>query len=560
MKDVVIETSLDGVTWTALDGEVSFAKGSAQATYEANTTVDLSGATAKFVKISPQSAHGFTGQLGLSEVRFSSVPTDARELLPEDGSTVASAEVTLSWRAGREAASHQIHLGTDPDNLALAETTDEPSLMADGLDYAQTYYWQVIEVNEAEIPSNYASEIQSFFTPAFGTVDDFEAYSGDEGQEIFMTWFDGFGGDASLGGSTTGHIDGPFVETSHTNPGTGGGKSMPVYVDNDGGFFDINGQSSSPTFSEVLRDFDPAQDWTVSNIKTLSIMFSGSTGLTGQLYCRIGNTKLLYDGDASNLGATAWQAWNIDLSTVGGNLQSVRELAIGVEGGTSGILYIDDIRLYTQIGAMFAPVMPDNSDSSLVAFYEFEGNANDTQGNYHGTAEGEPAYAAGKIGQAMTFDGIDDQVVHALAQEAVWPAYSVGLWVRTDAFFQVVNNSPFNNNSSSSDFQFDVDGSDPGRYRYVGSATVVLGSVIDEWVHLAASCDGTSTSVFFNGLFIDTVDIADNNFGQIAIGINRGMAKRFIGTIDDVHVYDRALSAAEIAGLAGRTGLIHKPL
>ena len=334
---------------------------------------------------------------------------------------------------------------------------------------------------------------------------------------------------------------------------------MPVYVDNDGGFFDINGQSSSPTFSEVLRDFDPAQDWTVSNIKTLSIMFSGSTGLTGQLYCRIGNTKLLYDGDASNLGATAWQAWNIDLSTVGGNLTSVRELAIGVEGGTSGILYIDDIRLYTEIGEIFTPVLPDDSDPSLVAFYQFEGNANDTKGNYHGTAEGEPGYVAGKIGQAMTFDGIDDQVVHAFAQEVVWPACSVGLWVRTDAFFQVVNNSPFNNNSSSSDFQFDVDGSDPGRYRYLGSATIVLGSVTDEWVHLAASCDGTSTGVYFDGLLIDTADIADNRFGQIAIGINRAGDKRFIGTIDDVRVYDRALSAAEIAGLAGRTADIHVP-
>jgi hypothetical protein len=88
----------------------------------------------------------------------------------------------------------------------------------------------------------------------------------------------------------------------------------------------------------------------------------------------------------------------------------------------------------------------------------------------------------------------------------------------------------------------------------------ILGPVVDEWVHLAASCDGTSTSVYFNGLFIDTVGIADNSFGQIAIGTNRGMNRPFIGTIDDVRVYDRALSAAEIAGLAGRKGLIHKPL
>ncbi len=86
-------------------------------------------------------------------------------------------------------------------------------------------------------------------------------------------------------------------------------------------------------------------DWTASGVKTLSLMFAGSPGLIGQLYCKIGDTKLLYDGDATNLGDSAWQAWTIDLSTVGGNLKSVTELAIGVEGGGSGILYIDDIHL-----------------------------------------------------------------------------------------------------------------------------------------------------------------------------------------------------------------------
>ena len=559
IKDVVIETSVDGDVWTAVEGVPPFAQGSGQATYQSNTTVDLSRITARFVRITPQSVHGFTGQSGLSEVRFLVIPTDPRELIPADGSVTADVEVTLNWRAGREAATHEVYLGIDPTNLALVGTVSEDVFTTDNLDYDQTYYWQVVEVNEAETPARYASGIQTFTTPAYGIVDDFESYSGNEGEEVFLAWLDGFGGDASLGGSTTGHIDGPFVETSNTHPGTGSSKSMPIYIDNDGGFFDINGKTSSPTFSEVVREFDSAQDWTARGVKTLSIMFSGSTGLTGQLYCKIDGTKRLYDGGASALGAAAWQAWNIDLAAVGGNLKSVRELAIGVDGGSSGILYVDDIRLYTQMGEMITPVMPAESDPSLVAHYEFEGNASDTKGNYHGTAEGEPGYAAGKSGQAMTFDGIDDRVVHALAQEEVWPAYSVGLWVRTDAFYQAINNSPFNNNSSSSDFQFDVDGSDPGRYRYLGSATIVLGSVTDEWVHLAASCDGTSTGVYFDGLLIDTADIADNRFGQIAIGINRAGDKRFIGTIDDVRVYDRALSAAEIAGLAGRTADIHVP-
>ena len=357
VKEALVETSLDGITWDQVEGVGPFSQASGQTTYLANTAVDLSGIVAKYVKISPQSAYGFTGQAGLSEVRFLALPNYAREFVPADASTTDSVEVALNWRGGREAASHQINLGIDADNLVLAGTTNESTLITDPLDYAQTYFWQVVEINEAETPATYVSDILSFTTAASGIVDDFESYSGDEGREVFMTWFDGYGGDASLGGSTTGHINGPFVETSIVY---GSSQSMPVYIDNDGGFVTIDGASSSPNFSEVVRDLD-AQDWTASGIKTLSIMFSGSQALTGQLYCKINGTKVTYDGDASNLSLGVWQAWNIDLSTVTGNLTNVRELAIGIEGGSSGILYIDEIRVYPQMGEYIIPTEPDAS-------------------------------------------------------------------------------------------------------------------------------------------------------------------------------------------------------
>ncbi len=40
------------------------------------------------------------------------------------------------------------------------------------------------------------------------------------------------------------------------------------------------------------------------------------------------------------------------------------------------------------------------------------------------------------------------------------------------------------------------------------------------------------------------------------MGINRGMNNMFAGEIDDVRVYNRALSDAEVAGLAGLTEAI----
>ncbi len=583
IKEAIIETSMDGEVWTEVQGVGPLAQAPGQATYQANTTVDLSGVVARYVKMSPQTAHGLLGQSGLSEVRFWAIPNDPRQLVPADGSMTSDVEVTLSWRAGREAAAHEVYLGTDPADLALVATADEPTVVANNLDYAQTYHWQVVEVNEAETRARYASEILSFDTPAYGTVDDFESYSGDEGEEVFMTWLDGYGGDASFGGSTTGHISGPFVETANTNSG---GKSMPIYIDNDGGFFDIDGKSGSPTFSEVVRDFDPAQDWTASGIKTLSIMFSGSAGLTGQLYCRIGNTKLLYDGAASNLGVGAWQAWNIDLSTVGGNLQSIRNLAIGVEGGSSGILYIDDIRLYTQIGETITPVMPDTAN--LIAYYPLDGDYQDASGNNrHGTAvapaEG-PIFVPGVTGQALNLDVVGQYVEITGYQgivadrsdpgNPVQQPFTVACWVNTTTAAGALvtwgssDGGPVGGQYQSLRIEGGSLRAEHGDGNYRGATPVDDG----EWHHIALSvAAGANLRVPQNQLFVDGQADSfraggSNNVYNITADADVSIGQRashgdrfFLGSIDEVRIYDRALSPAEIAGLAGRTGLIHKP-
>ncbi len=125
---------------------------------------------------------------------------------------------------------------------------------------------------------------------------------------------------------------------------------------------------------------------------------------------------------------------------------------------------------------------------------------------------------------------------------------------------QAVWSGLFNNNSADNDFQFDVDGSDPGSYRYNGTGgSSLLGPVTSEWVHLAMSSDGAQTGLYFNGLLVTSLNVANTQFGQLAVGVNRGMATTFAGEIDDVRVYNRALSNAEVAGLAGLKGTIPSP-
>jgi hypothetical protein len=552
-KDVTVEVSNNGTDWTLLEGTPQFAQAPGRPGYAHNTTVDLGAVMAKYVKLIVKAGYGMLPQHGLSELRFLSIPTSAREPHPADAAVADSVDVVLSWRAGREAASHEVYLGTDSMDLGLLRTVAENRVAIGPLDYATTYYWQIVEVNAVETPTSSVGDVWSFTTPAYGIVDDFDQYD-DDCNRIFFAWLDGLGhnggediddcdvapynGNGS--GSIVGHANAPFAEQVIVHSGR---QSMPLEY--DGGV------------SETTIALGP-QDWTTSGIQSLSLQFYGSPGNTGQLYLKINDSKIAYEGLAHALERQQWFPWNIDLATTGANLSNVTSLSLGIEGASApGVIFVDEIRLYPLAPETVEPVIPDADDPSLVAYYEFEGNAGDTQGNYPGTAEGAPTYTAGKIGQAINLDEVDDNVVHALAQEEVWPAYTVSLWVKTDLMGQDTNSSLFNNNSSSSDFQIEVDGNDD--YLYRGSSNGLIGPVSNNWVHIGVSCDGARTRLYYNGLLTESLNVADTNFGQLAVGINRGMANRFGGVIDEVKVYNRALSDGEIAGLAGITTTIDKP-
>jgi hypothetical protein len=346
-KDVVIETSLDGAEWTVIEGATLLNQASGTAGYEANTTIDFAGTMAQYVKITINAGYGMLPQYGISEVRFLYIPTFAREPEPADGSVVDSANIMLAWRSGREAASSEVNLGTDPADLALAGTITGNSYAATGLDYGTTYYWSITEVNEAEAVSSHTGDTWSFTTPDFGTVDNFDQYD-DNCNRIFFSWEDGLGhsgGDeiddcdvpasnGNGGGSIVGNDQAPFAEKTIVNAGSV--QSLPLNYDN----------SFGPSEAKLMLG---AQDWTASSIQALSLAFYGTTGNTGTLYVKINNAKIANDGSASSLSLEGWQVWNIDLSGVSG-LQNVTSLTIGVDGASAaGMLYIDDIRLYAAV-------------------------------------------------------------------------------------------------------------------------------------------------------------------------------------------------------------------
>ncbi len=261
LKDVTIEYSEDGENWTAL-GDVEFAKATATAGYTHNTTIDLQGVSAKYVRLNVNSGWGMLGQFGLSEVRFLYIPVQAREPEPADGATGVEPDITLSWRAGRDAAMHDVYIGGNPESLNLLDSTAQTSITPSDLSYGQTYYWRVDEVNDAEAVPVWAGEIWNFSTTEFVLIDGFETYTDDidAAETIFDTWIDGW---VNGNGSTVGYFDAPFAERTIVHSGT---QSMPLAYDN----------SASPFYSEAQRDLG-GMAWDVHGADTLRLFVYGRT-------------------------------------------------------------------------------------------------------------------------------------------------------------------------------------------------------------------------------------------------------------------------------------------
>ena len=545
VKDATVEYSADGVDWSVL-GDVELAQATATETYTANTTIDFAGVAAQYVRLTVNTGHGTMGQFGLSEVRFLSIPVQAREPHPADGMVdVAVAGTQVSWRPGREAAAHEVNLGTDPNALALIDTTTEPTLDPGPLDLAATYHWRVDEVNDAEAIDAWPGEVWSFSTEQFIVVDDFEDYD-DEENTIFDTWIDGFVNET---GSTVGYFDSPFAEQTITH---GGGQSMPLTYDNTNGI----------TVSEATRTFDAPQDWSRHGIKGLLIRFFGDPDNdTAQMYVKIDDDKVLYDGDAENLARTPWQLWYVDLA--GMDVSNVRDLTIGIEGSGAGMIFVDDITLSPYERQQIAPAAPDAT--GLVSHFAFDGNTSDSTGAHPGTPVGSPAFVEGKMGQAISLNGTGDYV-DLVGYKGVLGAgpVTVAAWVKTTSTVTgaIIGWGP---NVGGQRFGFRIDA---GRLRHEHHGGNIQGDTVmndGAWHHVAITVQAGATishpeAILWLDGADDTRPTTDPDPYALTADLDVRIGSRpaaddrlFMGEIDELYIYERALSQAEIAYLAGRT-------
>lgn len=202
---------------------------------------------------------------------------------------------------------------------------------------------------------------------------------------------------------------------------------------------------------------------------------------------------------------------------------------------------------------------PQPPPSGLVAAYGFEeGNgavtADSSLRGHTGTITGAAWSSTGRFGRALLFDGENDLVTVADAAALdLTDRMTLEAWVRpsTTGAWHTVLLKEGPSGLSYGLYSSDESGR-PSAYLRIGGDVGATGPTtvpVNTWSHLALTYDGTALRLYVNGVLAATRSVtgsASTSSNPLRVGGNVVWGEYFAGLIDEVRVYDRALTPAEI--------------
>ncbi len=214
----------------------------------------------------------------------------------------------------------------------------------------------------------------------------------------------------------------------------------------------------------------------------------------------------------------------------------------------------------------------------MILWYSFEDDPAEVGGAVDRTSSGLdasctpptcPTLVPGRVGMAVAFDGDNDMLSAAdpRALLQLQTAFTIAYWARLDSVssetFVFMAGKRLGDDSENS-FEFYYR-NDPGTEQIVfavestGASDPFLsqgGAFQKGWVHLAGSWDGETYRMYVGGGFWsetsnDNPPEYDDSPLSVGADVDDGLPRSFFpGSIDEVRIYDRALSDVEIAELA----------
>jgi GH25 family lysozyme M1 (1,4-beta-N-acetylmuramidase) len=229
-----------------------------------------------------------------------------------------------------------------------------------------------------------------------------------------------------------------------------------------------------------------------------------------------------------------------------------------------GMAYSDDAILSVQVpltnspGSVVAP-------SGLVNWWPADGSTDDIQGGANRFVTGDFSYGPGKKGMAFHFDGFTSMVTNTSGNMAV--PWTLSLWVNR-------SNSPQTSALLVGDGTYALKLEQYNAMRKVGITVLGKGDYVFSpnytvpqgvWTHLAFVGTANGTTVYANGVLkgslTNSIPLPRKYMGAAYITSSRKYVDFMLGSLDEVMIFNRDLSASEIASIysAGAAGLVRGP-
>jgi Concanavalin A-like lectin/glucanases superfamily len=213
-----------------------------------------------------------------------------------------------------------------------------------------------------------------------------------------------------------------------------------------------------------------------------------------------------------------------------------------------------------------APPPPD-----MVSWWPGEGNTDDIIDGNDGTFVGTATYTTGEVGQAFSFNGSKYVEVPDAANLdfAFGAPISIDMWVYRTGTATIMHfigkrvgcSGP---GCTGGGFNYQMGfNMDTGQGLFFGGCSGGISTgqdlPLNTWTHLAGTFDGSTVRFYINGTLAGTAaatSLGPTNNEPLRIGTS-GTCSGFVGLIDEVELFNRALSQAEIqaiynAGSAGK--------
>ena len=201
--------------------------------------------------------------------------------------------------------------------------------------------------------------------------------------------------------------------------------------------------------------------------------------------------------------------------------------------------------------------------NGLVAWWKFDETngtvAYDSSGNGNdGNLTNSPTWVNGKIGGALSFDGVDDSVkIDSLLDHMT--QMSLSAWVKgnslPNSYNEILVKEKVSVISITNGGKFLTNSGD-GNDWYLQSNDFSNGFLaLNQWYFVLTTHSSQTANLYIDGLLDKTLNLnsakgSNSNFTSIgAKFIGNVSSGHFDGLIDDVRIYDRALSVAEVQAL-----------